>query len=246
MKQAPPWQYDEFKQVGTDYDDPKQVEAYDSRHAQFRDVDAECNGILDSLGVTPQSVVIELGTGTGAFAVHAARRCARVYAVDVSRPMLAFARQKAEAAGLTNICFYHGGFLTYDHKDTPADALVSCMAFHHLPDFWKSIALQRMNSMLRPGGQLYISDVIFEATDAVANISRWIKELGRIGGAQLRDEVAAHVREEYSTLDWIMDGLLTRAGFYIESREMVEGVVGNYLCVKEAETVQQRNALDSE
>ena len=87
MKETPPWQYDEFKQVGTDYDDPEQVAAYDSRHAQFRDVDAECNCILDALGVTPQSVVIELGTGTGAFAIHAARRCASVYAIDVSSPM---------------------------------------------------------------------------------------------------------------------------------------------------------------
>ena len=74
MKKIPSWQYDEFKQVGVDYASQEQVGAYDSRHSQFRDVEAECKGILDALSVTPQSVVIELGTGTGAFAVHAAQR----------------------------------------------------------------------------------------------------------------------------------------------------------------------------
>ena len=236
---TPAWQYDEFRQVGTDYDDPAEVEAYDSRHARFRDVDAECNSILDTLGVARHSVVIELGTGTGAFAVHAARRCARVHAVDVSRPMLDFARQKAGDAGAENIEFHLGGFLTYQHQGEPADAIVTCMALHHLPDFWKGIALCHMNGMLTLGGQLYIRDVVFEETDVTANISRWIEQIGETGGSPLQDEIAAHVREEYSTLGWIMDGLLARAGFKIRSREMTDGVVGTYLCVKEREAAQK-------
>ncbi len=230
---TPSWQYDEFRQVGTDYDDPRHVEAYDARHAQFRDVDAECTGILDLLGLASQSTVIELGTGTGAFAIHAARRCARVYAVDVSRPMLDYARQKAVAAGLRNIEFHHGGFLTYEHEAEPVDAVVTCMAFHHLPDFWKSVALRRICDMLRRGGQLFINDVVFEEAGAIDSISRWIDRLAELGGQQLREEVAAHVREEYSTLDWIMEGLLTRAGFSIRSKEMSSGVLGTYVCVKE-------------
>ena len=180
--------------------------AYDSRHAQFRDVEAECTGILDALSVTPKSVVIELGTGTGAFAVCAAKRCAGVYAVDVSVPMLEFARHKAERVGIKNITFCHAGFLTYEHAGTPADALVTSMAFHHLPDFWKGIALGRMNSMLKPGGLLYIHDVVFMQEDAENNISLWIDQLVEAGGTKLGDEVAAHVREEFSTFDWIMDG----------------------------------------
>ena len=87
MKKIYSWQYDEFNQVGVDYENQKEVEAYDSRHAQFRDADAECTSIPDALSVTPQSVVIELGAATGAFAIHAAQRCASVYAVDVSGPM---------------------------------------------------------------------------------------------------------------------------------------------------------------
>jgi ubiquinone/menaquinone biosynthesis C-methylase UbiE len=233
MKNISSWQYDEFKQVGVDYENHEEVEAYDTRHAQFRDVDTECTNILDSLSVTSQSVVIELGTGTGAFAIHAAQRCARVYAVDVSFPMIEFSQRKAEMAGLKNITFCHAGFLTYKHSGKPADAIVASMSFHHLPDFWKGIALDRMKGMLRSGGLLYFHDVIFEQTDAEANISRWIDQLGEIGGTQLSDEVATHVREEFSTFDWIMDGLLERAGFKIVSKEMTAGVIGTYLCKKE-------------
>ena len=233
MKKITSWQYDEFKQVGVDYENQEEVEAYDSRHAQFRDVDAECSGILDALAVTPQSVVIEIGTGTGAFAIHAAQRCASVYAVDVSVPMLEFAQRRADKAGLENITFRNAGFLTYEHSGTLADALVTSMAFHHLPDFWKGVALGRMNGMLRPGGLLYIHDVIFVQADAEANISRWLDQLEEMGGTQLSDEVATHVREEFSTFDWIMDGLLKRTGFRILSKEMMEGVIGTYLCKKE-------------
>ncbi|MBF0236814.1 MAG: class I SAM-dependent methyltransferase [SAR324 cluster bacterium] len=233
MKNKSSWQYDEFQQVGVNYENQAEVEAYDSRHAQFRDVDVECINILDTLAVTPQSVVIELGTGTGAFAIHAAQRCARVYAVDVSCPMIEFAKRKADMAGLKNITFCQAGFLTYDHSGTPADAIVTSMAFHHLSDFWKCIALERMNGMLRSGGLLYIHDVIFEQTDAKTNIARWIDQLGEIGGTQLRDEVATHVREEFSTFDWIIDGLIERTGFKILSKEMAEGVIGTYLCKKE-------------
>lgn len=237
MKQSPPWQYDEFMQVGIDYDDPAAVAEYDARHAKFRDVAAECRGILDALNVTPRSVVIELGTGTGAFAIFAARCCAKVYAVDVSQPMLDFAKHKADAAGLENIDFCHGGFLTYEYAGAPADILVTCMALHHLPDFWKSRALIRINRMLKIGGQLYLKDVVFEEDNVIANIEKWLDHLGAIAGPKLRDDVTAHVREEYSTFDWVMDGLLARAGFKILSKEMADGVLCTYLCEKGQEIV---------
>lgn len=233
MKKIPSWQYDEFKQVGVDYDSQEEVEAYDSRHAQFRDIDAECASILDVLEVTPQSVVIELGTGTGAFAIHAAQRCASVYAIDISEPMLEYAQRKAHKAGLKNITFCHAGFLTYEHNAPLADAIVTSMAFHHLPDYWKGIALDRINDLLKPGGLLFLHDVIFIQADSETNVSHWIDQLGEIGGKKLSDEVATHVREEFSTFDWIIDGLLERTGFSILSKKMEKGVIGTYLCKKQ-------------
>lgn len=226
------WQYDEFKQVGTDYGSKAEVEIYDSSHANFRDMEAESPSVLDKLGIEKSHTLIDLGSGTGTFAVHAARRCARVHAVDVSQAMIDCARAKASDAGVSNIEFHHAGFLTYEHNDPPVDAVVSTYSFHHLPDFWKGIALQRLNGMIKPGGQFYIHDVILEESDALRNIGALIETLEKAGGKLLREDAERHFRDEYSTYDWVMDGLLSRAGFRIRSKEMDGGVLGTYLCVK--------------
>jgi len=235
MSKYPSWQYDEMKQVGKDYDDRAEVEVYDARHGRFRNVEKENEDILSLLRIQPNHVLIEFGAGTGAFAVQAARRCARVYAVDISRAMLDYAEVKASSAGVTNIAFCLGGFLTYSHTGQPVDAIVTNTAFHHLPDFWKGMALQRMNGMLKPGGKLYLSDVIFEQRNVRRNIEEFIENLEKAAGPDIRKDVEAHVRREFSTFDWIMDGLFERAGFSIVNKVMQGGVIGRYLCRKEAD-----------
>lgn len=235
MSEYPAWQYDEMRQIGKDYGDPAEVEAYDIRHGKFRDIEKENEIILENLRVQPEHILIDLGTGTGAFAIQAARRCARVYAVDVSIAMLEYAGKKAEYAGLTNIVFCHGGFLTYRHAAPPVDAIVSNTAFHHLPDFWKGIALSRMNKMLKIGGRLYLSDIVFEQRNVQENIEQFIAKLENAAGPGIRGEVEAHISREFSTYDWILDGLLGRAKFRIENKLVQEGVIGRYLCRKEAD-----------
>ncbi|MFC1925927.1 class I SAM-dependent methyltransferase [Chloroflexota bacterium] len=242
MTEHPSWQYDEFRQIGRDYGDPAHVEDYDSRHSAYRDIDAECQSTLDSLDLPSDAILIDIGTGTGAFALHASRSCARVYAVDVSGPMLDFAARKAAETGVANITFCHAGFLTYEHQGEPADAIVTSLAFHHLPDFWKGIALGRMNGMLKQGGKLFIRDVVFEQTDIAGNISRWIEHLASNGAPHIGEGIVVHVREEHSTFDWIIEGLLERAGFRILSRQLDGGVMAQYLCTKETEIAGQSRA----
>ncbi len=226
------WQYDEFKQVGTDYSSKAEVEIYDSSHADFRDMEAESIKVLDSLEIKEGNALIDFGSGTGTFAIQAARRCAKVYAIDVSQAMIDCAEAKAIKAGISNIEFHHAGFLTYKHNDSPVDAVVTTFALHHLPDFWKGIALKRVCSMLKPGGQLYIYDVVLEETNALDNIAALLDKLATAGGALLREDTERHFRDEYSTYDWVMDGLLPRAGFTIKSKHIDDGVLGTYICAK--------------
>ncbi len=58
---------------------------------------------LEGLGLTRESVVIDLGAGTGQFALAVASACARVVAVDVSLLMLDQLRAKVTDARLTNV-----------------------------------------------------------------------------------------------------------------------------------------------
>ncbi|GMR07963.1 MAG: class I SAM-dependent methyltransferase [Gammaproteobacteria bacterium] len=235
MRNQPAWQYDEFKQVGKDYSLPTEVEVYDSSHSDFRDIGKEASAVLDALGVGEDSTVIDFGAGTGTFAIHAAQRCSKVYAVDVSEAMINHAKARAARDDVSNIVFCHGGFLTYEHADEAVDAIVTTFAFHHLPDFWKGIALSRMNHMLKTGGQLHITDVILEDGHVLENIASFIEKQMAAGGDFLREDAETHFREEYSTYDWIMQGLLSRAGFVIESKSMDAGVIGNFLCIKNAD-----------
>jgi putative AdoMet-dependent methyltransferase len=128
MRDLEAWQYDEFQQVGRDYGNPPEVEIYDSTHAGFRDVEAESNQVLDLLGLASSDVLIDFGSGTGTFALAAARRCARVHTVDVSPAMIEYAKTKAIRAGISNIIFSHAGFLTYEHLDQPAAAIATTFA----------------------------------------------------------------------------------------------------------------------
>ncbi len=234
MKTPLAWQYDEYHQVGKDYSLPEEVEIYETTHANFRDLERESSAVLDVLGLGANESVIDFGAGTGVFAMQAARRCAKVYAVDVSRAMIGYAKAKAVKAGVTNIEFCQGGFLSYEHQHQNVDAIVTTFAFHHLPDFWKGVALQRMNRMLKHGGRLYINDVILAEDHAITNIAAFIEKQAAAGGDFLRQDAEGHFRDEFSTYDWIMDGLLTRAGFTIDSKSMREGVFGVYLCTKNA------------
>lgn len=244
MKDHLTWQYNEFKQVGKDYSMQNEVDIYDSSHSDFRDVEKEGNTVLDSLGVGADDVMIDFGAGTGTFAIQAARCCAKVYAVDVSQAMIDYAKAKATKAGISNIVFCHGGFLTFEHEGPAVDSIVTTFAFHHLPDFWKGRALKRLYNMLKPSGQLYIHDAILEERDATKNITALIEKLATAGGDFLREDTERHFREEYSTYDWIMDGLLLRAGFRIKSKDIQDGVIGTYYCTKDSEVAQQDTPAD--
>lgn len=230
MKSYLSWQYDEFKQVGRDYGEQLEVDRYDSSHAEFRDVAAENNAILDAIAISPSDRVIDFGCGTGDFALQASLRCKHVYAVDVSETMLSFAKAKAEKAGISNISFHHAGFLTYSPEEQSADAIVTTFAFHHLPDFWKGVALNRLYRLLKPGGRFYLRDVILPEHHALENIAAFIEKQAAIGGDFLREDAEGHFRDEYSTYEWVMDGLLERSGFVVKHKSMQDGILGTYLC----------------
>lgn len=230
MKTQSSWEYDEFKPVGRDYGAQSEVDVYDTSHADFRDIIAESNAVLDELGVRKGMVLVDFGCGTGTFAVEAAKRGAQVHAVDVSIAMLECARRKAMAAGVPGIEFHHAGFLTLHMVEQRADLLTTTFSFHHLPDFWKGIALGRMHRMLRSGGRLYMHDVILQEDDALRNIQSFIDVQEGKGGAFLREDAEGHFRDEFSTYEWVMDGLLARAGFHVESKRFEGGVLGTYIC----------------
>ncbi len=161
----PAWQYDGLRHSRVDDGDPSQAAVYDERHQRFRDYRKDAEAILGRRGVKPGNAILNMGTGTGAFALHDAPKCATVFAADVSRAMLDCCHQKAEAQNVRNIVFRQGGFLTYQHDAVPVNIAVSTAVPHHIPDFWKFFGLRRLTRMIKPGGWFYLFDIVFRGAD---------------------------------------------------------------------------------
>lgn len=194
---------------------------------------------LQAAGLTEDATVIDMGAGTGQFTLAAAGAVRRVFAVDVSPVMLDHLRAKLRDRGVDNVECVAGGFLTYEHGGEPADLVYSRLALHHLPDFWKALALVRMADMLEPGGILRLSDVVygFEPAEAEVWLELWMSKMASddVEGGWTRAELEEHVRDEHSTFTWLLEPMIEKAGFAIEQADYSEDrMLAHYRCVKTA------------
>lgn len=225
------WWPDELATAGRENLDPGHVARYDDKEDAGAPAEV---ALLADWGLVPGATVVDLGAGTGQFSLAAAPRCGRVVAVEVSPVMLTRLRANVAASGASTIDVVHAGFLTYDHRGGLADVVYSRWALHHLPDFWKAMALRRMRSILRPGGVLRLSDLVysFAPGDAEDRIEAWRASLPEAAGEGewTRSDIDDHVREEHSTFSWLLEPMVERSGFRIEHADhSPDGVQAAYL-----------------
>ncbi|HET6951251.1 MAG TPA: class I SAM-dependent methyltransferase [Acidimicrobiales bacterium] len=227
------WLLDEMACIGRENLDPHHVARYDDKE----DADAAAEvALLRSAGAAPASTVVDLGAGTGQFALAAAEVWARVVAVDPSPVMLDRLRQAARVRS-SPLEIVQAGFLTYEHDGEPPDVVYSRYALHHLPDFWKAVALARIRRALRPGGILRLWDVVyhFPLDEAADRIERWCATAATAGaddGEWTRADLEEHVRDEGSTFTWLLEPMIRRAGFEIgDVRYGDDGFSARYLLV---------------
>jgi len=229
------WWLDERAYAGREHSDEQHARRYDAKMDAGA---ADEIRLLQEAGVLrPQCTVVDMGAGTGQFALAAAEVCRRVVAVDVSPLMLARLVEKLERGAVSNVEVADAGFLTYQHSGDPADVVYSRFALHHLPDFWQAIALRRMADVLRPGGVLRLSDVVysFDPADAERYIEAWITQLMAedVESGWTRAEIAEHVRDEHSTFTWLLEPMIVRAGFdIVDANYDASGMLARYLCRK--------------
>ncbi len=224
------WYYNDLQHVGLDFADPIQVATYDARQ---RSTDAAARQLLTEIGAMPGHALADIGCGTGVLACQAALLGCKVLAVDISEGMLAAARSRAKVLGAHGIAFERAGFLSFAPGPGSLDFVTTQYALHHLNDFWKLVALQRIALALRPGGTLLLKDVVYSCDPGQVQqtVEAWLQWMQQERGYS-RDENVTHVRDEHSTFAWIMEGLIERAGLRIESRTYARGVYASYVAVK--------------
>jgi ubiquinone/menaquinone biosynthesis C-methylase UbiE len=227
------WMLDELVHAGREHLDQAFVAGYDRK--QSHPDPAEDIEIFVAHGLTEEATVVDLGAGTGQFALAAAGRFAHVTAVDVSPTMLKVLRDRATAAGVTNIDCEEAGFLSYEHTGPPPDGVYTRNALHHLPDFWKGLALERIARIMRPGGVLRIRDLVYDFQPAEAEevFERWLNQAPSDPACGYTSaDLAEHIRTESSTFSWLLEPILDATGFDIVAAKFKESIYGAYTCVK--------------
>ena len=104
--------------------------------------------MTDMLALTPESRVLEVGTGCGYQAAMLAELAARVYTIEVVRPLAEAAEKRLVALGYTNIEFRTGdGGLGWPEA-APFDRIIVTAAAPVLPE--------TLIGQLAPGGRMVV------------------------------------------------------------------------------------------
>jgi cyclopropane-fatty-acyl-phospholipid synthase len=143
--------------------------------ASFRKLDAVCR----KLALGPDDRVIEIGTGWGGFALHAARHYGcHVTTTTISREQHALASQRVAGAGLQD----RVTLLLQDYRDLQGtyDKLVSIEMIEAIGAQYLDIFFGKLGALLRPGGQALLQAITIEdhryvqARDSVDYIKRFV------------------------------------------------------------------------
>jgi SAM-dependent methyltransferase len=125
-------------------------------------IDAQANHVSERLvelaGVAPGSRVLDVAAGYGEPSLTAARKAGSegsVVATDISAEMLAYGRERAAAAGASNIEFIESDAMSLDFPADSFDAAVSRWGIIFDPD--GEGAAGRVRGFLKPGARFAIS-----------------------------------------------------------------------------------------
>src|SRR6202051_1150887 len=219
------WYYNERRQIGLG-------SAVASIYDRHDDSDIRARAALTMLGVQRGGRIADIGCGNGVLACEAAQMGAEVAPIDISPAMLALANIQARDRKVA-IRTQPAGLLSFAYKPNSYDLIVSEFTLHHLPDFWKAVALSRIFSALKPGANFYLRDIVFvrmpDGTER--DVEAWA-DFSIKNHDFDRDSVITHMRDEYSTFGWVIERMLTDAGFTLAAAVYHAPLHGTYLLRK--------------
>jgi 2-polyprenyl-3-methyl-5-hydroxy-6-metoxy-1,4-benzoquinol methylase len=118
---------------------------------------AVAQAIERALNLSPRMSAVDVGGGTGRLSILLADRVGSVVVTDPSAGMVQVARERIEAAGLSDRLRAVQADLTVDRLEGAYDVVWSSMALHHVPDL--DGLLRSVAGLLVDGGQLAVADL---------------------------------------------------------------------------------------
>lgn len=121
--------------------------------------------LLDQIHFRGEEDVLDIGCGTGTFAVLLKRRlpAAQIIGLDPDPKALARAKRKAEQAGVS-LRFDQGFADALEYPAETFDTVFSSFMFHHLDSNNREKTLREVLRVLKPGGTFYLLD--FETSES--------------------------------------------------------------------------------
>lgn len=107
---------------------------------------------IDSLQLTKEKSVLEIGVGTGRLAVRVAPECREFCGIDLSPKTVKRAKENLKEQ--TNVALICGDFMSYEFG-RKFDVIYSSLTFMHIRD--KQAAINKVRSLLNIGGRFVLS-----------------------------------------------------------------------------------------
>jgi tRNA (cmo5U34)-methyltransferase len=170
--------------------------------------------------VTPGArAVLDVGCGAGNYTIKLLQKLPALQAtlIDLSRPMLDRAVQRVRDAGASAVTPLQRDIRELPLAEESFDVIMAAAVLHHLRTDadWESVFAKFCRS-LRPGGSLWVSDLVEHSTPQVQQLmwKRYGEYLVSLRDEAYRDHVFAYVEQE-DTPRPLMDqlDLLRRVGF---------------------------------
>ena len=163
--------------------------------ATVTDVAFGCGNPTAIAALEPGQVVLDLGSGGGIDCFLAAKMVGptgRVIGVDMTPEMIRLARKNAEKVGAPNVEFRLGEIENLPVADESVDVIISNCVINLSPD--KPRVFREAFRVLKPGGRLQVSDIVWTRPVPQEIRSDMEKWAGCIAGALLEAEYLDHIR----------------------------------------------------
>ncbi len=152
--------------------------------------------------VTPQARdVLDVGCGAGNYTLKLIERLPGLNAMllDLSQPMLDRARQRVEKQTSGRVQTLQSDVRTADLGEGQFDVILAAAVLHHLREESEWLAVfSKFYRCLRPGGSIWISDLIEHSLPAVQHMmwQRWGQYLTALENDAYRDQVFEYIQQE--------------------------------------------------
>ena len=155
-----------------------------------------CGNPIAISELKPGDIVLDLGSGAGFDCFLAARKVGengRVIGVDMTPEMLTKSRENAVKMGASNVDFRLGEIEHLPVADNSVDIIISNCVINLSPE--KQQVFQDAYRVLKPGGRLFVSDVVATAEMPEPMREQAALMTGCIAGAENIDKIK-HFLEE--------------------------------------------------